>query len=281
MQQRPALGSIDELPRPGAGVTLVDSHCHLDFDSFATDVEAVIARAREVGVDKMITIGASGPFAANYEAIDIAARHESVFATVGVHPHEAATVTDELLVEIEALARHPAVVGLGETGLDYHYDNSPRPAQRAAFRAFLALAKRLDLPLSIHLRDADADAATIVAEEGLGSAGGVIHCFSSDARAAARFIDLGLHISFSGILTFKAADALRQAARLVPADRLLLETDSPFLAPVPYRGRRNEPALVVHTAAVLAEVRGESIEAVAATTSENATRLFRLTPRRA
>lgn len=283
MLQRPALVSTDDLPRL-AGVRLIDSHCHLDFDSFRDDGDAVIARAREVGVARMITIGASGRFEANHEAIDIASRHESVFATVGVHPHEASTVTARLLAEIEALARNPVVVGIGETGLDYHYDNSPRAEQREAFRAFLDLAKRLDLPVSIHLRDADEDAAGIVAEEGLGAAGGVIHCFSSDAAAAARFLDLGLHISFSGILTFRTADALRAAARMVPADRLLIETDSPFLAPVPHRGRRNEPALLVHTAAALAEVRGEPIESVAEATTANANRLFRLepsTPRRA
>lgn len=275
MQSRPNIGSIEESASIAAGATLIDSHCHLDFDSFATDVEEVIARAHRVGVDKMITIGASGPFEANREAIDIAARHASVFATVGVHPHEASSVTDAVLDEIERLAAHPCVVGIGETGLDYHYDNSPRPAQRAAFRRFARLAARLDLPLSIHLRDADADAAAILADEGT-EAGGVIHCFSSDARAAETFVGLGLHISFSGILTFKTADALREAAAVVPADRILIETDSPFLAPVPHRGRRNEPALVVHTAVALAEARGESLATVARTTSDNAARLFRL-----
>ncbi len=276
MPWRPAQVSIDDLPSLGGGVFLTDSHCHLDIGSFEEDCADVIERAHRAGVARMITIGASGPFEANLEAIDIAERNPSISATVGIHPHEAATVTDELLQRIEKLADNPRVVGIGETGLDYYYDNSPRPEQREAFRRFLDLAKRMDLPVSIHLRNADADAAEIVADEGLGSAGGVIHCFSSDADAARTFLDLGLHLSFSGIVTFKTAEPLREAARIVPSDRLLVETDSPFLAPIPYRGKRNEPALVAHTAAVLAEVRGESIDALAAQTTENTIRLFRL-----
>ncbi len=279
MAQRPALASAGDLPKLGEGISLIDSHCHLDIASFEDDCDEVIGRAHGAGVGQMITIGASGPFEANLEAIQIAERNPSVFATVGVHPHEAATVTEELLERIESLARSPRVVGIGETGLDYYYDNSPRTDQQNAFRRFLALAKKLDLPVSIHLRDADEDAAAIVAEEGLGDAGGVIHCFSGDARAATAFLDLGLHLSFSGILTFKTAEPLRDAARIVPRERLLIETDSPFLAPIPYRGKRNEPALVVYTAAMLAEVRGEPLDTVAVYTSENASRLFRLTPR--
>ncbi len=275
----PAIASIDGLPKLAAGLSLVDSHCHLDFTAFEVDCDTVIERAHLAGVRRMVTIGASGPFAANQQAIDLATRHETVHATVGVHPHEAATVDERLLQQIERMARDPVVVGIGETGLDYHYDHSPRPQQQEAFRRFLDIARRLDLPVSIHLRNADRDAADILADAGLGAAGGVIHCFSSDSRAAREFLDLGLHISFSGILTFKAAEPLREAARIVPGDRLLVETDSPFLAPVPYRGRRNEPALVTYTAAVLAEVRGESIDSIAACTTENATRLFRLTPR--
>lgn len=228
----------------------------------------------------MITIGASGPFEANRHAIELAERHECVYATVGVHPHEAATVDDAVLRQIDELASHRTVVGIGETGLDYHYDNSPRPLQRDAFARFLEIAQRRELPVSIHLRDADADAAEVIRSVGLPSAGGVIHCFSSDVAAARLFLDLGLHISFSGILTFRTAESIREAARLVPGDRLLIETDAPFLAPVPFRGRRNEPALLLATAEFLASVRGESISTVAARTSENAIRLFRLTPPR-
>ena len=279
--QRPAIESADGLPGLSPGTFLVDSHCHLDIGSLETECAAVIQRAHDAGVAHMITIGASGPFEANHHAIEIAQIHGSVSATVGVHPHEASTVDESVLRRIEELARQPTVVGIGETGLDYHYDNSPRPQQREAFRRFLEIAKRLDLPVSIHLREADADAVAILREEGLGAAGGVIHCFSSDPAAARAFLDLGLHISFSGILTFKASEPIREAARLVPRDRLLLETDAPFLAPIPYRGRRNEPAFVIVTAATLADVRAESLDAIATCTSENAIRLFRLTPPRA
>jgi TatD DNase family protein len=279
MPSRPAVVELDDLPELGEGVSLVDSHCHLDIGSLEEDCEDVIARARRAGVGEMITIGASGPFEANLQAIEIARRHPCVFATVGVHPHEAATVDDRVLDRIEELAAAEEVVGIGETGLDYYYDNSPRADQQTAFRRFLALAKRLDLPVSIHLRDADSDAAAIVAEEGLGPAGGVIHCFSGDAESARIFLDLGLHLSFSGIVTFKTAEPLREAARIVPPDRLMIETDAPFLAPIPHRGKRNEPALVRYTAAMLAQVRGESLDSLASRTSENARRLFRLKPR--
>jgi TatD DNase family protein len=166
------------------------------------------------------------------------------------------------------------VVAIGETGLDYHYEHSPRPAQREAFARFIQLARRLALPVVIHLREADDDAVAVMRAEHASETGGVIHCFSGDAASARRFLDLGFHISFSGIVTFKTADALREAVRIVPADRLLVETDAPFLAPIPYRGRRNEPALVVQTAAVLAEVRGETLAQVATVTSANTRRLF-------
>ena len=177
---------------------------------------------------------------------------------------------------IAALARNAKVVAIGETGLDYYYDNSPRPQQRAAFARFIHLARQLGLPVVVHLRDADADAAAIMAAEGARETGGVIHCFSGDRTSARTFLDLGFHISFSGIVTFKTADGLRDAARIVPADRLMVETDAPFLAPTPYRGRRNEPALVVQTAAVLAEVRAESLATVVENTRRNTERLFRM-----
>lgn len=279
--QTPTLDSFDRLPRLAAGSYLVDSHCHLDLGSLGSDSDDAVARAERAGIARMVTIGASGPFEANRQAIAIAERHPSVFATVGVHPHEASTVDDAVLQEIERLAAHPRVVGIGETGLDYHYDNSPRPRQRDAFARFLDIARRLALPVSIHLREADADAAAIIADVGLPPAGGVIHCFSGDATSARIFLDMGLHISFSGIVTFRTGEPIREAARLVPADRLLIETDAPFLAPVPFRGRRNEPALLLATAEVVAAVRGELLDDVAATTSANAIRLFRLTQPRA
>jgi TatD DNase family protein len=263
------------LPPLPHGVTLIDSHCHLDMD-FSADREAVLARARAAGVGAMITIGASGPFDANRQAVALAAAHREIHATVGVHPHEAASVDDAVVDRIAALATEPKVVAIGETGLDYHYEHSPRAAQRDAFARFTQLARRLGRPIVVHLREADDDAVAVLRAERGDEVGGVIHCFSGDATGARRFLDLGFHISFSGIVTFKTADALREAARIVPADRLLVETDAPFLAPIPYRGRRNEPALVVQTAAVLAEVRGESLDELARTTTANARRLFRL-----
>jgi len=268
LDTEPTLPSLD-------GATLIDSHCHLDMD-FDVDREAVLARARRAGVGAMITIGASGRFEANHAAVEIATRHDAVYATVGVHPHEAASVTDETLAKIEVLAASPKVVAIGETGLDYHYEHSPRAAQRQAFAQFVQLARRLGLPVCVHLRDADDDAIDVMESAGARDTGGVIHCFSGDAASARRFLDLGFHISFSGIVTFKSADALREAARMVPGERLLVETDAPFLAPIPYRGRRNEPALAVQTAACLAELRGEALADLARATSDNTRRLFRL-----
>jgi TatD DNase family protein len=273
---RSALDQLPDLPPLPPGQTVIDSHCHLDMEEFGTDLGAVLARAAAAGVSTMVTIGAGGPLEANARAVALAAAHAPLHATVGVHPHEAAIVTDDVVREIEALARRPKVVAIGETGLDYYYDNSPRAAQRSAFARFIHLARGLGLPVVVHLRDADADALEIMRAEGARESGGVIHCFSGDAASARAFLDLGFHISFSGIVTFKNAEPLREAARIVPSDRLLIETDAPFLAPAPYRGRRNEPALVVQTAALLADVRGESLAVVAENTRRNTQRLFRL-----
>ena len=275
MPRSPIDGRPD-LPSLPAGQTLIDSHCHLDMADFAADHDQMMARATAAGVAAMVTIGAGGPLEANDRAVALADDHANVYATVGVHPHEAAMVGDAVLATVESLARRPKVVAIGETGLDYHYDHSPRPQQRAAFAAFIQLARRLELPIVVHLRNADPDALDIMRAEGARDTGGVIHCFSGDAASARAFLDLGFHISFSGIVTFKNAEALREAARLVPADRLLVETDAPFLAPIPYRGRRNEPALVVQTAAVLAEVRNEPLATVANSTRGNTERLFGL-----
>jgi TatD DNase family protein len=275
---RRAADALPELPPLPAGQTLIDSHCHLDMDDFAADRGDVLTRAAAAGVSIMVTIGAGGPLEANDRAVALAAAHAPVYATVGIHPHEASLVTDAVLSTIEALARRPKVVAIGETGLDYYYDNSPRPQQRAAFARFIQLARALGLPVVVHLRNADADALEIMRAEGARDAGGVIHCFSGDAASARAFLDLGFAISFSGIVTFKNAAPLREAARVVPADRLLVETDAPFLAPVPCRGRRNEPALVRHTAAALAEVRSEPPETIAERTRTNTRQLFRLPP---
>ncbi len=267
------VGTLPSLP---PGCTLIDSHCHLDMDDFAADRPAVLARAAAAGVSRMITIGAGGAIEVNRVALALADQHASVFTTVGIHPHDASIVTPEVLDVIARLARHPKVVAIGESGLDYHYDRSPRARQRDAFRQFTALARALALPLVVHLREADEDAVRILREERADECGGVIHCFSGNVESARGFLDLGLYLSFSGIVTFKSADDVRAAARIVPDDRLLVETDAPFLAPAPHRGRRNEPALVVRTAAALAELRGQPLDALAAVTVANTRTLFRL-----
>ena len=256
---------------------LIDSHAHLDFEDFQGDLDAVVARAAAAGVRRIVAIGlwrAPGSFG---NALELAtARPETFSATVGVHPHECAKVGEADWLASEALARDPRVVGVGETGLDFHYDLSPRGVQEAAFRRSLRIARAAGKPVVVHVREADEAAARVIREEGLPAAGGVIHCFTGDAAAARTYLDLGLHVSVAGIATFKTAGAIREAIRLVPQDRLLVETDSPFLAPVPLRGRRNEPANVVHVARTVAEVWGLPIEAVAALTTANARRLFRL-----
>jgi len=264
------------LPQLRAGSALIDSHCHLDMQDFEDDRLTVLERAAAVGVTAMVTIGAGGPPECNHSAVELAERHERVFASVGIHPHDASIVDDEIIEMIRELGAHDKVVAIGETGLDYHYDHSPRREQQSAFRRFVALARQVCLPLVVHLRDADADAIELLRSERAGDVGGVIHCFSGNVASARSFLDLGFHLSFSGILTFKTADEIRQAAAFAPADRILVETDAPFLAPLPYRGRRNEPALVAQTAACLAEVRGELLARVAETTYANTCRLFRL-----
>jgi len=266
--------SAPALLSPGAGV--IDSHCHLDEARFAPDRDAVVARARAAGVVAMVTIGASDGLAANAPAVALAARHPDVYATVGVHPHDARLVDAAALDEIDRLAGAPKVVAIGETGLDYYYDHSPRAEQQAAFRAFIALARRRGLPLVIHLRDAYEDAVRILREERASEIGGVIHCFSGDRAAARTFLNLDFDLSFSGMVTFKNADELRAVAREVPADRFMVETDAPYLAPVPYRGKRNEPAYVVHTAAAVAVARGVAVEEVATQAAATTRRRFRM-----
>jgi len=258
------------------GSALIDSHCHLDEPRFADDCDAVVARAVTAGVTRMVTIGASDGVQSNYAALAVAERYPSVWATVGVHPHDARLVSPAVLDEVERLARHPKVVAIGETGLDYYYDNSPRPAQQDAFRQFVGVARRLALPLVIHLRDAYDDALAILRDERATDVGGVVHCFSGDRRVATAFLDLGFDLSFSGVVTFKTADELRAVARLVPADRYMVETDAPFLAPVPHRGRRNEPAFLVHTAAAVAAARGVAVDTVATQAGATTARRFRV-----
>jgi TatD DNase family protein len=259
-------------------VTLVDSHCHVAEPEFDSDRAAVLARAAAAGVTTIVCVGATGPVASNAPAVALAGTHDGVevVVAVGIHPHHAASADEPSFAALEAFARRPGVVAVGETGLDFHYDHSPHPAQLAAFARTVALARRLGLPLVVHVREAHTEAADLLAAEEAREVGGVIHCFTGNATDARRYLDLGFHISVAGIVTFKNADTLREAVRLVPPDRLLIETDSPYLAPVPHRGRRNEPAHVQLVAQAVAKTRGEPAEAVAGTTTTNARRLFRL-----
>ncbi|MCC7273077.1 MAG: TatD family hydrolase [Alphaproteobacteria bacterium] len=252
---------------------LVDSHCHLDFPDFAVEREAVLARARAAGVGTMLTIGTKVSEFPRVRAI--AEAHPDIWCSVGIHPHEAASEPDTGADALAALARHPKVVGIGEAGLDYFYDHSPRDRQQEVFRVHALAARTTGLPLIVHARDADEDmAAILAAESGGGALKGVLHCFSSGRRLAETAVALGFYISFSGILTFKKADELRAIARDLPLDRLLVETDAPYLAPIPHRGKRNEPAFVTYTAAMLAAVRGVGVGEIEAATTANFFRLF-------
>jgi TatD DNase family protein len=255
-------------------VKLVDSHAHLDGEDFEADLDAVVARAR-AELDRVVLVGlwrGPGDFG---NARALAARHPGFFAaTAGVHPHDCARVPEEDWVALERLARDPATVAVGETGLDFHYDLSPREAQEAAFRRSVRLAAAAGKPLVVHVREADAECARVLREEGVPAHGGVIHCFTGDPAAARAYLDLGLHISVAGVVTFKTAGPIRDAVRIVPRDRLLVETDSPYLAPIPFRGKRNEPIRVVETARKVAELWGCSLDEVAEATGENVRRLF-------
>ncbi|MDD3445754.1 MAG: TatD family hydrolase [Zavarzinia sp.] len=252
---------------------LIDSHCHLDFPNFAEDLDAVVARARQAGVGAMLTIGTT--LAKSAQVIAVAERFANIWASVGIHPHEAEAEPDVQARTLIEMSRHPKVIGIGETGLDYFYEHAPRDAQKANFRAHIQAARETGLPIIIHTREADADTAEILRDEmAKGAFPGLIHCFTSSAELADVALDLGLTISFSGIITFKNAANLREIAARVPADRLLVETDAPYLAPVPHRGKRNEPAFVADTARVVAEARGESVADLAERTTANFTRLF-------
>jgi TatD DNase family protein len=224
----------------------------------------------------MICIGSGSDIRSARSSVDLAGTEPDVYATVGVHPHDVARMTESDWETLEGLARLPRVVGIGETGLDYHYEHSARDAQQAAFRRFVRLARQAGRPVVSHVRDAHADAAEILRAEGASEVGGVIHCFTGGVDDARGYLDFGHYLSFSGILTFKNADHIRAAARFAPADRVLVETDAPYLAPIPYRGQRNEPAFVARTLGLLAEIRGISVADADRITTENACRLFRL-----
>jgi len=252
---------------------LIDSHCHLDFDSLSSDLDGVLTRMHEAGVEGCVTISTR---VEKFDAIkSIAEAHDNVWCSVGTHPHNA---HEELHIQTEDLVRlaeHPKCVAIGEAGLDYFYDNSPRDAQATGFRRHIAAARETGLPLVIHSRDADDDMIAILEEEtGQGAFPFILHCFSSGEELARRGLALGGYVSFSGILTFNSAEEIRKVAAFVPDDRILVETDAPYLAPVPHRGKSNEPAFVRHTAERLAEVRGVAFEKLAETTTANFARLF-------
>lgn len=257
---------------------LVDSHCHLDFPDFGDELDAVVQRARDSGVGLMLTINTH---LTRFERVlAVAERFPDVYCTVGVHPHEAGAEPTAEADRLVALADHPKVVGFGETGLDYYYDKSPRDRQRDSFRAHIEAARRTGLPVVVHTRDADTDTAAILSEEmGKGAFPGLIHCFSSGPELAEKAMELGLYISISGIVTFKKAEALQATVAGVPLDRLLVETDCPYLAPIPFRGKRNEPAYVAHTAAKVAELKGVSIAEISRATTDNFLKLFTKVPR--
>ena len=255
---------------------LIDSHAHLDGEEYRGDLEGVVARAR-AALRRVVLVGlwrGPGDFGNARKLASLAPEFFS--ATAGIHPHDCARVPEADWADCERLVQDPATVAVGETGLDFHYDLSPREAQMAGFRRSIRMAARADKPLVVHVREADAECARVLREEGVPARGGVIHCFTGDAAAARTYLDLGLHLSVAGIVTFKTAEGIRDAVRIVPRDRLLVETDSPYLAPVPFRGKRNEPAHVVETARKVAELWGTTLEVASRVTGENARRLFGL-----
>jgi TatD DNase family protein len=255
---------------------LIDSHCHLDPHYFEEGPDAVIERARQSGVSAFVVVGVGADLGPARFAVELAGRRPDVRAAVGMHPHEAAHLTDAMLAELAELAARPEVVAVGEIGLDYHYMRSPCDAQQAVFRDLIGLARRLGKPIVVHSRNAAEDTLQILEREGAAEVGGIIHCFSEDRPFAERALALDFDLSFSGIVTFRTATAIQEVAAWAPGDRILVETDSPYLAPVPFRGKRCEPAHVVHTARHIAALRGEPLETVAARTAENTRRRLRM-----
>lgn len=256
---------------------MIDSHCHLDPSVWGSDagVDDTVARARAAGVERMVAIGSGYGFDSAANAVAVARRHpDCVRATVGLHPHDAKEFTDARFAELLALAEGPEVVALGEMGLDFHYDNSPRETQRAAFRAQLRAARARRLPVVVHDRESDGETLRVLDDEGAWETGVLFHCYTGDVATMEAIVARGGHVSIPGIVTFKNAGAIPEVARRVPADRLLVETDSPFLTPVPHRGRRNEPAYVTLVAAKVAELRGVGVAEIDALTSANARRFF-------
>jgi TatD DNase family protein len=256
---------------------LIDTHAHLDMPEFEADLPQVIQRAREAGVSTIMTVGIDP--ASCRKAIEIAETYPGIFAILGVHPHDAAQVSENDLDSLKALARHEKVKAWGEIGLDFFRNLSPPAIQQERFRQQIAIAKDLRLPVVIHSRSATQETIACLREEKAWEVGGVIHCFSGDSKAAVQYLEMGFAISIPGVVTFNKAQGLRQVVKTLPAEMFILETDAPFLAPVPHRGKRNEPAYVRLVAAICADIRDEDIAVLAATTTENACRVFRLDTR--
>lgn len=259
-------------------MNLIDSHAHVDGAEYDGDRAEVLARARAAGVSKIVTIGTGPSLEQIARAIACAEAEPDVVAAVGVHPHDADKVTDAWWPELDKMVRHERVVAVGETGLDFHYDHSDRVVQAAVFRRQIQLARAVKKPVVCHIRDAHPESLAILTEERAAEVGAAIHCFTGGPDEARGYVAAGFHISFSGIITFKSAEAIRAAVREVPLDRILIETDCPYLSPIPLRGKRNEPAHLVHTAAVVAKEAGVSVEELAARATANTSALFRLTP---
>ena len=257
---------------------LFDSHAHVDGPEFDADRPDVLARARAAGVQRIVVIGAVGDTASAERSVALAEKDPEIWATVATHPHDVAQMTDEWWAVHERLAPHPRVVAIGETGLDYYYNHSPKETQRAAFARFIELAHRVKKPVVCHIRDAHEEAREILVAGRAIELGCVIHCFTGTPDDARAYAELGCYVSFSGIVTYKTAQPLRDAVPLVPKDRLLIETDCPYLSPIPKRGKRNEPAFLRHTAEVVAQAAGMDFEELARQTTENACRVFGLTP---
>jgi TatD DNase family protein len=255
---------------------LIDSHAHIQGKEYVGETEAVIERARAAGVEKIIVVGGAGDMSSNSEAIALADLFPNVYATVGMHPHDAKDVGEDELGALRQLSAHRKVVAVGETGLDYYYNHSPRDVQRRVFAKFIHMARETTLPIVVHERDAALEAAELLRSEGAVRLCGVIHCFTGDYEAARRYLDLGFYLSFTGIITFKNAGALRDVVSKVPLERIFVETDSPYLTPVPHRGKRNEPAFVRFVAETIANVKNIDFQEVARVTTDNVMKLFRI-----
>jgi TatD DNase family protein len=255
---------------------LIDSHAHIQGKEYADEREAIIARACQAGVEKIIAVGGAGDMTSNAEAVALAESFPNIYATVGMHPHDAKDVGAKDLAKLKELAAHPKVVAVGETGLDYYYSHSPHDVQRRVFGQLIQMARETDLPIVVHERDAAQEAAELLRSEGSGKLRGVIHCFTGNYEAACAYLDLGFYLSFTGIITFKNAEPLREVVQKVPLERMLVETDSPFLTPAPHRGKRNEPAYVRFVAGTIAEIKGITLEKVAQVTTKNVQNLFKI-----